>query len=1268
MQGRRLLFIIPVVLFVSLALLLSFGMTPTQTASADTPSLALGSSFEREYGEFILDKSVWTYDADADVFISYGNVEEGKYVPMSTEPFNQSGECYAYKCRLNVYIEDPDGDIVGSGGSGRFSKPYDENGLCTLKPGASYKISSARTNSNKATDGVFAVLNPLTVVDGKATEGDTEYLDYYSVRDLCITVYQRNLSVDIDFTVSSGIDSYVVGALETDGRCPLNIERTYAIPTSFVFNGEGLAFDHEFESCELASSETNGMFVYDDVGNYESFLIDGKIVKIVDGNGNDVTDYYKIASKYKINVSVKKLKIVAPVYNFTDIYKQDCVDIENVIFSGDNAEILSSGYDLKNNKYGSENAQFHGSEQILHYMDKLELKTNEALNVVYSYKICAVKNNFYPTVGSSVTKYSLYVNESEYNPNTVYDCLPVLMSVTQGEKSIDLSNFEIVPLEGSATTLKIEKKRIVLYAQGAEENYPADEFKPDKGESFISVASESFSNPYGLAYNERSTTSVFIDTTGNGVSDTEITITFKIERFAEFLSDSSFYKLGNKVILNKGEYAIEPDAIDDWRYDATIHRSLHYTVTPKQITMAELFAEKSFVKNVELIDGVYVIEDFEFDSAYETYKTVELKFKRQLPDNSDEHIEETPVFVVYFAFGENTLPGIYSSNGIFDNEGAIVYNYDITDLSLVDGVIENIAMRINRKQLFVSVADKEYDGTAIETVITGETEGSPYNATLSYCKGSTYNEKQKLKSAPVDAGEYVVRVSLEEGSIYSFVADKDYIDVGFTVNKRKVTVTVASKGEKTFGVKGNFKSPTDSNIATYTVRYTLDSSVPALIGNDSLGSLSSSGAKEGAKPGTYDIDVSGIKHLNYEIAFEYASGGRKETITVTKLKTDNLLKEYGKQVGKPSPSAQSISLSNYNILGNVVTVKIEYEIDGTFVSSNVKKNSNGYEITGLSEGTIYRIRYVLPKSNEYADLGKDYVICEFTVSTILTAPEWVQNIDKAQKDNVFINIYNYEEDKYSVYIQSDGMFEDGFTFDIPSSCIEKIYDPDDETVLLYVIFNVGKALELSEDNTESLCFVADASYTLKVLRRTDDIALSPEDVGEQTVYTKADKPTLKKADIEVKSTTIAIALPQSDDEGLTYVIKYIMGETGKQTISSLVEGLDLTEKFTDAEAEILISDGAKISDLMPDTIYYVMIYAVRSIDATTVGEVTYEAIDGDPIYFELHTPKSNWEDVKAVAFLEKISGYFGVCTVGVLLIVLIILCVRYTVIKRKWRI
>lgn len=1265
MQGRRLLYLIPVVLFVSLALFLGFGLSPNQTASADTPSLALGNSFEREYGEFILDKSVWTYDATGDVFISYGNVEEGKYVPMSVEPFNQSGECYAYKCRLNLFIVDPNGEIVGSGGNGRYSKPYDQNGLCTLKPGAKYKVSSARIESNTTTDGVFAVLNPLTVVDGNVTEGETEYLDYYSVSDLSINVKQRSLTVDIDQENSTGVDSFSTGEIDSEGYYPLTIGRTYAIATSLAFTGDKLAFDHKFEPCSLASSNANGMYVYDNVGDYDPFFIDGNIVKIVDGSGNDVTEYYKIVSKYKLDVAVSKLKIVAPVYDFTDIYKQDCIDIEDVVFSGDNAEILSSGYDLKNNNYGSSNIQFNGREQILHYMNGVgELMSNEALAVAYSYKICAVKNNFYPAIDPSIKKYSLYVNESNQNPDLTYDCLPVLVSVHRADSSIDLSNFEIVPLDGYSTTLKIEKKSIVLYAEGAETSYPPEEFIPAKGESFISVSSESFSNPYGLAYNERSTTSVFVDTTGNGVADTEITITFKIKRFAEFLSDTTFYKFGSKVILNKGEYAIEPEEIDDWRYDATIHRSLHYTVTPKQITMAELFAENSFVNSVELIDGVYVIKDFEFDSEYSAYKTVELKFNRKLPDNGDgEYITEDPVFSMYFSFNENALPGIYPSCGIYDNDGAIVYNYDVTDLMIGEGVIDNIAMRINRKQLVVSVADKEYDGGSIATLITGETEGSPYNATISYCKGSTYNESKKLKSAPVDAGDYVVRVSLEEGSIYSFVADKDFIDVHFTIEKRKVTVTVASKGEKTFGVEGYFRSPTDSNIATYSVAYTLDPSVPALIGRDSLGSLSSNGAVAGAKPSTYDIDVSGIKHANYEIAFEYASGGRKETITVTKLKTDDLLKKYGKSIKQPDPHAQSILLSNFNLLGNVVSVKIEYEIEGTFVSSNVKTNSDGYEITGLSEGTYYRIRYVLPKNNDFADLGKDYVICEFTVSTILTAPDWFQNFDKAQKDNIFININNYEEDKYFVYIEADGIFENGFTFDIPSSCIEKVFDPDDETTLLYVIFDLGKALSLSAENTEKLGFGADMNYSLSVMRKTEDIALEPSDVTPQTVFTKADKPTIKKADIEIKSTTITVKLPSTEDETLTYVIKYIVGETGKQTIASLVEDLDLTEKFIDPDAEILDADGAMMSDLMPDTIYYVMIYAVRSVDVESIAE-----INGEPIYFELHTPKSNWENVKAVEVLEKISGYFGVSMVGVLLIVLIILCVRYSAIKRKWRI
>ena len=53
-----------------------------------------------------------------------------------------------------------------------------------------------------------------------------------------------------------------------------------------------------------------------------------------------------------------------------------------------------------------------------------------------------------------------------------------------------------------------------------------------------------------------------------------------------------------------------------------------------------------------------------------------------------------------------------------------------------------------------------------------------------------------------------------------------------------------------------------------------------------------------------------------------------------------------------------------------------------------------------------------------------------------------------------------------------------------------------------------------------------------------------------------------------------------------------------------------------------------------------------TVTMTADGEII-ETIEGTPIYFEIHTPKSNWENVKAVVFLEKISGYLCRSAVGI---------------------
>lgn len=1236
MRIKKLLFLIPVVALLTVVL---FAVGSPSEAFADVPSLSLGDSFEVEYGDFILNEAQWVYDSTNDVFVSYGNIEAGAFTPTSTISSNSNGEYYQYKCRLNLYIVDPNGELEAQSGSNKFSKPYDKNGLCNVAPNKTYTIGAGYTKQK----GAFAT---LTAINSSGEEtAEVIYLERYSSQILTVKVKQRTITVDVDLANSFGF----VSSVEND---TLSLSRTYSINSALklvISEGNNLVFNHQFSDFTFNA--------YENVGEYPEFIFTNDNIKIMLGE-TDVTSYYKVSSKYKIKLTINKLIIVAPTYDFESIYKQDCILKENLVIDGDNVSVPISDYDLINFKSGSNNSEMFGNENLIHYFYDGTVYKNSDLQVEYSYSINTTLDALFPMLSDDVSVYSLYVADN-------YTCSPILNKVIYNNEILDNSNFEI--RQDNLSTFKIDKKTIMLYAENTEIS-----IEPQDGVSLIAVSTDAFSHPYGKAYSERSTTTVRIDTNGDDVLDSDITIPFRIKEFQTYLANPNFYNIDGKVILNKGEYAIDPETIEDFRYNATIHESLHYTVTAKELLLSDLLSANEFINTVDVVDGLYVINSYAYGTPSSDYSTVDLSFAKRLPEEIGENDSMLPdpiTFSVRFAFDikfnhdslNNVTPGIYRATSIVADN----YNYLFADLT-VDGQMV-VAIRINKKELTVTLGDKEYDGETVTPIIEGDIEGNAYEVNVEYSNGTSF--RTAITSLPINIGTYTARITLVDGSIYAFANNSNYIDVTFNIKKRAIIVRVESKGTKTFGTEGYFKNPTNSNIATYTVRHATDSTKTGLIGNDSLGSLFSPAAAQGAKPGVYNIETKNIKNANYDIKFEYPNNAKTATIEVTKLKQVTTDIKFTARQANPKTTGQTITVSEFTLWGNVIPVVITYKINGEFTDANVEKVGGGYQISSLLEGTNYEIRYTIPKNNDYLDLGQDYILLDLSVSTDLTAPDWYQAMDKLYTDNVIIHVKNYQADNYFATIQNDGVFEYGLNFDIPLECITLVYNTDDAAVVDYAIFDLGKAISLSSENVDNLTMTANTTFTIRVSRRTDDKELDISKVQSREIYTIAAKPDIKKKDIAFDSTSITLTqLPELSD-GSKYVLSYIKGEHGKSTISSLVDSdVDLTEVFNNSENEIVYSDNLMINSIEADTIYYIRIYVVKEIDEMVSPDgTTINSVAGKPIYFELYTPKAQ-KEAPTTNFLLKISGYIGIGTMGVLAVLLIILGIIYAMLRRKWRI
>ena len=1266
MRIKKLLFLIPTIAFLAVALFFFVGVVPSPAHAADdVPTLDL-PSFERQYGDFVLDKTKWTYSPAEDVFISYGNVIDGKFVPLNKD--NNGG--YDYVCKLNLLVVDENGDISASIGKTKLSKPYDNEGNCILNPnpagdngGRTYRLYQGSFKRGSS-DVPFATIF-------ETESGDTEGLalaNYSSEAAMTVKRRQINVGILMDNIPDGVVYELTERSEDLKTIKDLKLFRTFSLEIKLTLEDVdfALVFGHTLQDFSGNKGDNNGMYLYDNVGLYDPFTLENDNVVIVDREGNNVTDYYEITSDFNVQVEVEKLHIVAPVYNFENVYLQSCIDLADIIVDGGVATITKSAYNLTNLLNMSTRDDFKNSEDKIHYLDHNgNILANFDLSVVYSYLIITSLDYFTPVWGSA-SVYSLYVNESDYNPNLYYDCVPVLVSVDGFDKVDGLDgkeNFELVFDDSYASTFRINKRTIVLYGEGE------GDIEMEDGVYYIPVSTGNFSKPYGYAYSESSFAELRVDTDGDGETDTEMQVTFKIENFASFLNNPKFYSLGDKVILNVGNYAIVPENITDWRYNATIHSSLHYTVTQKELTLNELFESQSFVGHVDHVNGTYIIGGFNYDCDPSEYEIVELKFSQKLPyseDGEGPYLENDPVFTLKFTFGEQTRPGVYSSTGLLDETS----NFVLTDLVVdeTNGAVENVAIRIFNKLLEASVENIEYDGTTPEIVISGAVDGLDYEITKSYATGSTYNVKNAVKGEPVGAGTYTVRVQLKESDVYAFEGGLNYIDLTFKIAKRKIVVTVKAKGDKTFGTEGYFKSANDSNIATYTVAYGgEDKSKPGLIKGDTLGNLTSKAAEKTAKPGTYDISTSNLKNDNYEITFLDSSGAKKaEKINVVKL-----TKEIPELTSFAKGNACVIKVTDVSITLSIPTLfgiqmspfGVTYRTgDEDFTDENVKITNNSVEITGLSEGTTYTIKYTIKKSNDYISLSKDCVV-EIEVSTILTPPEAEQNIEKTTDTEIFVNVYNYQDStgKYFAIIEDYDMFAGSFRFDIPSECISIVNVKDEDgNITSFAIFDIAKAIRLAQGDEVQYFLTPGSEYVLYVLREKD-FALQKGDQEPLYVSTAYSKPDLKKSDVVVGDNMIYLNLGEEDDEDV-YVIEYIIGSS-KTTITSILDDVvDLSPIFQKEGAEILFGDGLVISDTLADRIYYLKIYKEKRL-STEDGEIV---IKSAPIYFEIHTPRADGNMFTRA--VENISGYLGVITMVVLLIALVIFIVLYSKLRRKWRI
>ncbi|MBO4767108.1 MAG: hypothetical protein J5532_07410, partial [Lachnospiraceae bacterium] len=202
-------------------------------------------------------------------------------------------------------------------------------------------------------------------------------------------------------------------------------------------------------------------------------------------------------------------------------------------------------------------------------------------------------------------------------------------------------------------------------------------------------------------------------------------------------------------------------------------------------------------------------------------------------------------------------------------------NHEPAEITLYVNVIPK-----NTVALQVEDPGKEYDGKAVEPVITGVPEGAA--VTLTYFKDNGDGTTTELTEAPKDAGVYTVHAVFEETDEY----EKDEVWQDFTIEPKEVTVS-ANDSSKVYG--------TEQENLTATVTGLVEGE------NESLISYTVS-REEGEDVGEYTIHVEGEENQgNYKVTFEdgtfkitpnkdpaiISTEGKDATVTVNTLESDD---------------------------------------------------------------------------------------------------------------------------------------------------------------------------------------------------------------------------------------------------------------------------------------------------------------------------------------------------------------------------------------------
>ena len=793
------------------------------------------------------------------------------------------------------------------------------------------------------------------------------------------------------------------------------------------------------------------------------------------------------------------------------------------------------------------------------------------------------------------------------------------------------SNYAVTLAGGAVVDVSVSARSIYLYdtSRGG---------IPDGEGEWVDVVANNIaiSLPYGEIYTREQKTHRLV------IEGIPVTLSFEIEyegvSLRDYLdalnADEDPDNDADSIMLHVGSYKIINSNVTDVHYNVTVHESVHWQVTPKEVSYDTLVEWVQSECYLSVADGT----------------TKERAMYRFLSAEGSDTRGICVAQYAYDALGPDRTPSIT----FFDSQlnltiaqdmaltGAVTPGYyalvfDNNDYVVPAGILY---ARILPVDVTLALPDSAvYDGTPKQAVVhyDGATDNpfGDWTVTVSYRVGKNVAE-------PVDADTYTVAVTVKGPDNSAANPYLVYAESGarFTIRAKSMTVTLRQNAQ----VSKIFADEVDPSAVTYDTE--------GLVGTDAI-ELQSDAFDESVAPGNYAINVvfrTG-KATNYVVALRGATGGQNPTFAVKKISAQSVIAYFNNQLRLASIAVDTSSIRVPAITYYGIGISgVEYlYAEGSGVWQRLP---SALAATGLKEGTKYTLCLQIRADGEYIETVENVQTDARVVVTAITKPILSQDVYTTTARAVGVGIDNYDAQRnYAVAIYR--VDEDDDEDELPAGLVDRaVGAPDEEG--RYVLARAF-ATRYDEENTLilgelSAMEVGGVYRVVVVIRTADATAMS----APLTVYTRSAAPTVNSSVLAVSEHRIGVPsgyyvyVAETNDVSalpVASVVGTTMQEAGL-TFAMLAEsGAELTDEYRESV----------LGNLQANKSYVIAIW--------TQDEGSAMPSDAQCFYFKTRVDQSNRFAYSGLMLV--VSRYLLVGTLVVVFICFIICAVRYLVLRKR---